>query len=276
MERVSPDRAARVAVAWAAAEGWNPGVDDDRRFLAADHDAFIGFELDGEIAGTVSCTLYGPAYAFIGFYIVREDLRGRGIGSQLFDLALDRAEGRVVGLDAELEQEALYAGRGFVLADRNERWRGVGGGVRPPGLSDLDEVDYDELERYDDRVFGVPRRDFLRAWALERPHGQALVRFVDGAMRGYGILRACREGSKIGPLFADDPDTAAVLLAGLRAGAGDGTPIFLDAPRTNPDALALASAQLDAPVFETARMYRGGRPPEDSRRVFGLTTLEFG
>jgi hypothetical protein len=276
MERVSPERAAPVAVEWAADEGWNPGLDDERRFLAADRDAFIGFEVDGEIAGTVSCTLYGPAYAFIGFYIVREDLRGRGLGTQLFNLALARAEGRVVGLDAVLEQEALYAGRGFVLADRSERWRGVGGGVRPPGLSDLDEVDYDELERYDDRAFGVPRRDFLRAWALNRPHGQALVRFVDGAMRGYGILRPCREGTKIGPLFADDPDTADVLLAGLRAGAGEGMPIFIDVPRANPDAIALASSQFDAPVLETARMYRGGRPPEDSRRVFGLTTLEFG
>src|SRR5207248_5917424 len=100
-------------------------------------------------------------YAFVGFYIVREDLRGRGIGTQLFGLALARAEGRAVGLDALLAQEPLYAALGFELAHRSERWRGEGGGVRPPGLSDLDEVDYDELERYDDAVFGVPRRDFL-------------------------------------------------------------------------------------------------------------------
>jgi hypothetical protein len=31
--------AAHVAVEWAAAEGWNPGVDDERRFLAADPEA---------------------------------------------------------------------------------------------------------------------------------------------------------------------------------------------------------------------------------------------
>jgi hypothetical protein len=30
------------------------------------------------------------------------------------------------------------------------------------------------------------------------------------------------------------------------------------------------------PVFETARMYRGGGIPEDVTRVFGVTTLEFG
>jgi hypothetical protein len=71
------ERAAHQAIDWAAAEGWNPGVDDEERFLAADRDAFMATEVDGEIAGTVACALYGDAYAFIGFYIVRADLRGR-------------------------------------------------------------------------------------------------------------------------------------------------------------------------------------------------------
>ena len=39
----------------------------------------------------MSCALYGDSYAFIGFYIVRDDLRGHGIGSELFDRALERA-----------------------------------------------------------------------------------------------------------------------------------------------------------------------------------------
>ena len=71
-------------------------------------------------------------------------------------------------------------------------------------------------------------------------------------------------------------DTADGLLQGMRAAAGDGTPLFLDIPHANRDALTLANAQLDEPVFETARMYRGGRPPEDVSRVFGVTTFELG
>src|SRR6478672_2593105 len=103
-----PQLVAAAAVDWAAAEGWNPGFDDAERFLAADPDAFIDKEVDNEIAGTVSCAIYGPDYAFIGFYIVRTDLRGRGIGTSLFDTALSRAGERVIGLDGVLEQQPVY------------------------------------------------------------------------------------------------------------------------------------------------------------------------
>jgi GNAT superfamily N-acetyltransferase len=88
-------RAAEAAIAWADAEGWNPGLDDGQRFLAADPYSFLAAERDGEIVGTVSCALYGDEYAFIGFYIVRPDLRGRGIGSDLFAHALRRHDVRV-------------------------------------------------------------------------------------------------------------------------------------------------------------------------------------
>jgi GNAT superfamily N-acetyltransferase len=266
-----PQRAARQAIEWAAGEGWNPGVDDEQRFLAADPDGFIATELDGQIAGTVSCALYGDAYAFIGFYIVRADLRGRGIGTELFDRALARAGERAVGLDGVVEQQPVYAS----LGHRNERWRGTGGGTTPDGLVPLSEIDYDELAAYDAAVFGAPRDAFLRAW-IDREPGHALAYADDGRVRGYAVLRRCHEGAKIGPLFADDPVVAADLLVAMRAAAGDGSPVFLDVPHANPAAVEIAAASLDSPVFETARMYRNGRPPEDTARVFGVTTFELG
>ena len=265
-------RVVATAIDWAAAEGWNPGLDDGERFLAADPNAFIGSERDGEMAGTVSCALYGSAYAFIGFYIVRSDLRGQGIGTGLFDQALARAGERVIGLDGVLEQQPVYASLGFELAHRNERWRGTGGGQRPAGLTDVRDTDVDALCAYDRAVFGADRETFVRGW-IDRDHGHAVV--ADG-MRGYAVLRRCREGMKVGPLFADDREVAATLLSGMRAEAGAGTLLFLDVPHANPHALELARAQLHEPVFETARMYRGGRPPEDIGRVFGVTTFELG
>lgn len=269
------ERAAQQAVEWAAAEGWNPGLDDERCFAVADPDAFMATEVDGEIAGTVSCALYGDAYAFIGFYIVRADLRGRGIGTELFDRALARAGDRATGLDGVLEQQPVYTSLGFELAHRNERWRGTGGGTAPDGPLPLDEIGYDELAAYDRAIFGAPRDAFLRAW-IEREPGHALAYADDGRVRGYAVLRPCREGAKVGPLFADDPAVAADLLVAMRAAAGDGTPVFLDVPHANAAAVEIAAANLDSPVFETARMYRNGRPPEDTSRVFGVTTFELG
>ncbi len=268
-------RAATTALAWAQAEGWNPGLDDGARFLAADPDSFLASVDDGDLAATVSCAIYGDTYAFIGFYVVRPDLRGRGIGSALFDRALARAGGRVVGLDGVLAQQAHYARRGFILAHRNPRWRTAGGGRRPAALADLSALPFDELLAYDAGVFGTPRERFLRAWS-DRPPGNALAYVRPGGLAGYGVIRPCCSGSRVGPLFADDKEVAEALLSGLLAAAGPGTDVFVDIPEANAGARALRDARHMEASFETARMYKNGRPREDSQRVFGVTTLEFG
>jgi hypothetical protein len=280
VERLSPPangdcRAAETAVAWAELEGWNPGLDDARRFLQADPDAFIAAEQEGEIVGTVSCALYGDRYAFIGFYIVRADLRGRGVGGGLFNRALERAAGRVVGLDGVLAQQDSYERWAFELAHRNIRWRARGGGVRPTGLTELSALPFEAVLRYDTSVFGSERARFLRAWT-DRPPGRALACVKGGQLAGYGVLRECRVGAKIGPLFADDEDVADTLLTGLIAAMRPADEVFIDMPEANPGTARLRAAHPMEPVFETVRMYRGGRPPEDAQRVFGVTTFEFG
>ncbi|MCU0312507.1 MAG: GNAT family N-acetyltransferase [Solirubrobacteraceae bacterium] len=269
------ERAATTATTWAAEEGWNPGLDDAARFLAADPGAFLATERDGAIVATVSCARYGEAFAFIGHYLVRGDLRGRGLGHPLFTRALEQAGDRVTGLDGVLEQQASYERRGFVLAHRNVRRRIAGGGARPPGLVEVATLDPGPLLAYDTAVAGYARERFLRAW-IDRPPGCALAAVRGEAITGYGVLRPCRTGWKIGPLFADDAATATALLDGLLATAGAGTEVFLDTPEANPGAPALLAGRAAEPVFETARMYRAGRIPEDTGRVFGVTTLELG
>jgi GNAT superfamily N-acetyltransferase len=274
---IEPDagHAAQVAVAWADAEGWNPGLDDAERFLAADPGAFLWAEREGQIVATVSCALYGGSYAFVGFYIVRSELRGGGIGSPLFERALDRAGDRVVGLDGVLAQQASYERRGFVLAHRNVRWRTTGGGARPEGLVELSEVPVEQLLAFDSAVFGCERERFLRAW-IDRPAGHALAYVDGGKLTGYGVVRPCRTGMKVGPLFADERDVADRLLTGLLAAAGPDAEVFIDMPAANSRAGGLREGRVFEPSFETVRMYLNGRPPEDVRRVFGVTTFEFG
>jgi GNAT superfamily N-acetyltransferase len=268
-------RVARTAIRWAEGEGWNPGRDDAERFLAADPEAFLAVEQEGEICATVSCALYGDSYAFIGFYIVRSGLRGQGIGTPLFQRALARAGDRVVGLDGVPEQQNYYGRRGFVLAHRNFRWRTLGGGERPDGLVELSSVPFQDLLAYDTAVFGTERERFLRAW-IDRPAGHALASLDGGRVAGYGVLRPCAVGAKVGPLFADGPEIAETLLRGLLAAADPGTEVFVDMPAVNSAAGELRRGRAMEPSFETARMYRNGRPPEDLEKVFGVTTFEYG
>jgi GNAT superfamily N-acetyltransferase len=269
-------RAARVAIDWAGDEGWNPGLDDGERFIAADPGAFLATEQAGEVVGTVSCALYGDDYAFVGFYIVRPDLRGRGVGGPLFERALARAGSRVVGLDGVLAQQASYERRGFELAHRNIRLRTVGGGDRPAGLVELSSVPLERLVAFDAGVFGTERERFLRVWIDRHPPDLALASVRDGRLAGYGVVRRCRTGAKVGPLFADDEEAAERLLSGLLAAAGPGTEVYVDMPEANPRTGHLRAAREMEPSFETVRMYLNGRPPEDVERVFGVTTFEFG
>ena len=276
--RIRPMRPDEISIAvdWAAAEGWNPGLADDACFAAADPEGFFIGELEGAPAATISCVNYGTSFAFLGFYIVREDLRGRGYGLRIWNAAIAHAGSRVIGLDGVVAQQQNYRMSGFELAYPNVRY---GGAVAVPdapqaGVIALTEVPLATVEAYDATVFPGPRTAFLRSWIGSPGHiGRALVR--DGKLAGWGVLRPCRKGRKIGPLMADDRVAAEVVLSALLAGAGGGE-IFLDVPSINRDAVALARDLGLAPVFETARMYTGAIPPLRSERVFGVTTFELG
>ena len=97
----------------------------------------------------------------------------------------------------------------------------------------------------------------------------------DGRLAGWGVIRPCRTGRKIGPLVADDRAAAEIVLSALLSAAGGGE-IFLDVPGINRDAVALAQDLGLAPVFETARMYTGAIPPLRLERIFGVTSFELG
>jgi hypothetical protein len=265
-----------LAVDWAATEGWNPGLADDLCFASVDPEGFLIAELDGAPAATVSCVNYGARFSFLGFYIVRADLRGRGFGLRIWNAAIAHAGTRVIGLDGVTAQQDNYRKSGFQLAYANVRY---GGPVAPRAAPRADvialsDVPMAAIEADDATVFPAPRPAFLRAWIGAPGHaGCALVR--DGRLAGWGVIRPCRKGFKIGPLVADDRATAEAVLSALLAKIGGGE-IFLDVPGINRDAVALALDWGLAPVFETARMYTGAIAPLRLERVFGVTSFELG
>ena len=265
-----------IALDWAAAEGWNPGLADAACFASVDRDGFLIGELDGTAAATISCLNYDGRFAFLGFYIVRADLRGRGYGLRIWNAAIAHAGARTIGLDGVVAQQDNYRKSGFRLAYANIRYGGSIGPLAAPAgaIVPLKEVPFAALEADDARVFPAPRAAFLRAWIGAPGHiGRALVR--DGNLAAWGMIRPCRRGHKIGPLVADDRATAEAVLAALIAAAG-AEEVFLDVPSVNADALALAQDLDLAPVFETARMYTGAIRPLQLERVFGVTTFELG
>jgi GNAT superfamily N-acetyltransferase len=276
--RIRPMRPEEISLAidWAAAEGWNPGLADAACFATVDPDGFLIGEIDGAPAATISCLNYDTEFAFLGFYIVRPDLRGRGYGLRIWNAAIAHAGSRVIALDGVVAQQENYKKSGFRLAYANIRYGGTAEapGVAPPGVVPLTDVPFTAIGASDAGVFPAPRTAFLRAWISAPGHvGRALVR--DGKPAAWGVIRPCRRGFKIGPLVADDRPAAEAVLSALLASAAGGE-IFLDVPSVNPEAVALAQDRGLAPVFETARMYTGDIKPLRIDRVFGVTTFELG
>ena len=263
-----------LALDWAAAEGWNPGHADAACFTAVDPQGFLIGEVEGEPAATISVVNYDSGFAFLGFYIVRPDLRGRGFGYRLWQAGIAHAGGRVIGLDGVVAQQDNYRKSGFAFAYTNIRYGGVPSGPRAEGDTvPLADIPFTQLERDDATVFPAPRPAFLRAWHDAPGHvGRALIR--DGRLAAWGVIRPCRNGHKIGPLVADNREDAETVFAALIAHV-DGE-VFLDVPQPNAQALALAEAHGLSPVFETARMYTGAIRELALERVFGVTTFELG
>ncbi len=266
----------RTALEWAAFEGWNPGLHDAECFFRADADGFFLGEIGGEPVGCISAVNYGKEFGFLGLYIVRPEYRGKGYGQMLWDAALHHLGSRNAGLDGVVARQKDYMKSGFTLAYRNLRYKGSNFATgEASGAVDLSAFPFETVADYDRELFPAPREEFLRGW-LNQPGGKgAAIAAKDGTLAGYGFIRPCRTGFKIGPLFADNAGHAERLFAALCKDTA-GEPVFLDVPEPNESALALVERHGMQPMFETARMYTKAAPDLPLDRIFGVTTFELG
>lgn len=271
MTRVEVD----LAVDWAAAEGWNPGLRDADCFHAADGGGFLVGVLGEEPVATISVVKYDETFGFLGFYIVKPGHRGHGHGLAIWNAGLERLRGRVIGLDGVVAQQDNYKRSGFTFAYNNVRYEGmrIAGARTDAAIVDLATLPFSQVAAYDAPFFPADRTRFLACWIRQ---GRALGYVRDGRLAGYGVIRPCRVGFKIGPLFADDARIAENLFVALQSDLPEGAAVFLDAPAPNTEAVALAKRHGMKPVFETARMYTGAAPQLPLERLFGVTSFELG
>ena len=173
---------------------------------------------------------------------------------------------RTIGLDGVPEQQANYASMGFVPAYQTIRMSGA----LPPGrpAAALPPARPEDIARLDRQCFPAPRPAFLQYW-LAPPNRSCLHR-TDGVVDAYGVVRPCRDGAKLGPLFADTV-AAAIDIIDTLSGA-----LHIDVPAMQADWLAALFARGFSAGFQTTRMYRGPAPAIDLARVFGVTSLELG
>jgi len=265
------------AVELAAKEGWNPGLHDADSFYAADANGFLVGLLNDKPVACISAVSYEKKFGFIGFYIVAHGYRKKGYGIQLWNAAIQKLKSHNIGLDGVLAQQHNYKKSGFKFAYSNIRyeWKNVRQRFDKRSLFDGATFPFERIYEYDRKFFPADREEFLKHW-LSMPESFSTVHMMHNEVLGYGVVRKCRVGYKVGPLFANDAATAENIFLNLADQLEEKTPIFLDVPEVNLKAMELAKKFGMKNVFGSARMYTGEFPDISVDRTYGVTTFELG
>ncbi len=274
IEHMTPQEIS-LAIEWAQMEGWNPGIHDSECFYNADPNGFYVVKLSGEIVGTISLVNYAPDFCFEGLFIVKPEFRGRGIGRQVQKFALNICRNGNLGLDGVLSMQHQYEQYGLNVAYGNTRYSGTVDTESKGGCSPIKPQDFNEIASYDRSIFVFDRERFLRCWLFQKETSSLKAEDTTGKIVGYGVVRKCIHGYKIGPLFADDATIAERLFDNLSSTV-NGETIYLDTPQPNSSAVALAERKGMTAVFSTVRMYTKKEPMVPLNRVFGVTSFELG
>lgn len=267
----------QLAIQWATNEGWNPGLHDAECFYQADASGFFIGKLDGKIIAMGSAVVYDEAFAFCGFYMVDPAYRGKGYGLELTRQRLQYIGDRNAGIDGVINMLSKYERLGYKMVHQNARYTGQHLPILKEfnhAIAPLGPEHQDNLFAYDKRHFPAAREKFLQCW-IRQPEGAALGWIINGQLKGYGVIRACQQGFKIGPLFADNSHIAFGLFDALISHA-QGERIYIDIPENNPHALVLVNRHHMQKCFATARMYLKGEPQLPYEHIYGITTFELG
>ncbi|KAF2994188.1 hypothetical protein E8E13_002205 [Curvularia kusanoi] len=184
--------------------------------------------------GCILALPYPNGTGWIGFFLMNEAQRGRGMGGTLWrgmDAVWEREGVTTIGLDGVEEQVPTYTRRGFVDVGRIPLMMcsaarvakfSAGGSVGeekavPEGrFVDARKVDREVIRRLDERLTGLDRQRYWVTsdlWDREGVFGFAYFSPSSSSeLSGFVLVRACDEGHRIGPLFAPDPAVAIHLL----------------------------------------------------------------
>jgi hypothetical protein len=270
-----------IAVQWATNEGWNPGLHDAEVFWQTDSNGFMVMEKDGKMIGSVSGVSYNGKFGFGGFFIIESKYRSQGLGTKLADTFLKTLSSRLeksapIGIDGVFNMQPTYAKWGFKFSHRNLRMESMAKKLDfdTHKVKKITDSDFEAVNGFDRECFGFDRTSFLKGW-LKMKDSLALKYEVGSTLKGYGVVRKCHKGFKIGPLFATDYDSAHELFRGLSSFAS-GELIYLDTPEINEEAMKLARTYRMKECFGCARMYYGPAPDLPYNKIFGVTTFELG
>lgn len=258
---------------------WNQVADDWRCFLDFDGAGCRLAAQDDAVVGTVAFLRYG-GFGWIAMMLVDPGTRRAGIGSRLLESALGELRDEPsIRLDATPAGEPLYRRYGFTdeyplartkILVTPEQFRPSHNHVHRMEPAELPEV----FVR-DRVVFGADRSVLLASFFQRAPELAWVAR--DGAsLAGYCLGRPGHLYCQLGPIVAEDLETARELVSHSLSGQ-HGRRIAIDVPKYAAEWtrwMESAGFEVERPFL---RMCRGANAsPGLPDQVFGIAGPEFG
>jgi GNAT superfamily N-acetyltransferase len=244
--------------------GWPHRAQDWQMVLSVSEGVVA--QADGEVVGTALCTCFGDV-ASVNMIIVDARMRGRGLGRRLMERVLELGGARELRLTATADGLPLYEKLGFTAVAQIVQHQGTA----LAALSALPvevgaKADIDRLAAMDTAASGMERSQLLAAMA-----GQGQVLSTD---RGFAILRPFGRGEVLGPIVAQDLETARALMS---AAAIQCAGRFLRIDLPDPALVSHAESLGLAHVGGGTAMTKADRPVEPSEfKTYALASQALG
>ena len=270
--------------------------------LLIDSSALYFGRLNGDCISSLAALKYPGHSTFVSSFAVLEEHRGKGYGKKTWDTAWRSIDMQcTVGLDAGSHLVSMYESLGFrsvwntVMAflDPKKMNARLSNFTYAPTIRPINSVDVKELAAYDASVFGTSREKFLEKWTRSLGTQGWVVAKEPSGIAGYIVVRkvtasAAGHAHMIGPLYADDDETAKGLLKaaaetifekGSITEGGDNRLVIMcsDGGEYGDHGLQLiAGMEASTPYVIGPRMYTSGVPAgRQPRKVYGTTSIIF-
>jgi len=224
------------------------------------------------LAAVVVCTRYGPELAGIGMMLVASQHERQGLGARLMRHAAVEAGVATTWLNATEFGQPLYEKLDFRVVDHSTQYRGHWFGVAPGDSRPVTAADLPEILAMDAEVFGSDRSDVLRR--MSQFADQFRVVSSPSGVAGYGGAWRNVDNTVLGPVIANDADTARALLADLAANVTG--PVRLDLEHRRPDQIEWAIEHGLSAGSTTAVMIQGADLPGDRTRLYNPLMVAMG
>lgn len=271
---------------WCIDEGWNIGLYDSETYYKVDPLGHFVAKTSKAIA-SLSLVKHSPTFFTLGPFIVHKSYRGQGIGEKLWNVAMTRMNyehpDSLIVLYAVSKQVERYKRAGFMPVLKNQRW------YINSKSSILPSINYHSVSLTKDLITTVSQyyknhyftdRELLFTNILKKPETNGLVIIDDNLIKGFGFIRRCVRGFRIGSLVADTPEIAQVLISDLLDFSLQ-EPVFIDVPDSNPHEVSYLNVfnAARAPQEDTITMIKGtgySKYLKQWEQHYGLFSLEIG